>query len=203
MKLYDTTFAPNPRRVRIFAAEKGVSIPSVQIDIGKLEHTSAAYAAVNPRRRVPALELEDGVIIAESMAICRYLEALHPEPNLLGRTPREIGEIDMWSRQIEFDFYLTIAAAFRHLHPAMAARETPQIPAWGERNRARLLDELAVLDDRLSGREFVACDRFTVADITALVAVDFLRVTKVAIPDGMAELKRWKAAVSARPSAAA
>lgn len=203
MKFYDTPLAPNPRRVRVFMAEKGIDIPKVAIDLGRMEQKSEAFTAVNPRQRTPALELDDGTVITESVAICRYLEALQPEPNLFGRTPLEIGQIEMWSRRMELNLLATVAAAFRHLHPAMAAMEVPQVKEWGEVNRGRIVDELTFLDRHLKGRAFICCDRFTNADITALIGVDFIRPTRVPIPDDLVELKRWHAAVSARPSAQA
>lgn len=204
MKLYDTPSpAPNPRRVRIFLAEKGLDIPKVTVDLGKMAHKSAEFTAVNPRQRTPALELDDGSVLTESVAICRYLEALHPEPNLFGRTAKEIGEIEMWSRRIEFHLMLTVAAAFRHLHPAMAALEVPQVKEWGEVNRGRILDELAFLNDHLKGRDFISSGRYTNADLTGLVGVDFVKLTRIAIPDEMTDLKRWHQAMAARPSAGA
>ncbi|MDP2802432.1 MAG: glutathione S-transferase [Phreatobacter sp.] len=203
MKLYDTPLAPNPRRVRVFLAEKGIDIPRVTIDLGKMEQKSESYAAVNPRQRTPALQLDDGSILCESVAICRYIEALHPEPNLFGRTPKEIGEVEMWSRRAELNLLSTIAFAFRHLHPAMAVMEVPQVKEWGEINKARIVDELTFLDRQLAGRDFVCCDRFTNADITAMIGVDFLKPTRVAVPDELVDLKRWHAAMAARPSAKA
>lgn len=203
MKFYDTPLAPNPRRVRVFMAEKGITIPTVAIDLGRMEQKSESFTALNPRQRTPALELDDGTVITESIAICRYLEALHPEPNLFGRTALEIGLIEMWGRRMELNLLATIASAFRHLHPAMAAMEVPQVKEWGEVNRNRIVDELAFLDRQLSGREFVCCDRFTNADITALIGIDFLRPTRVQVPDELVDLKRWHASVSARPSARA
>lgn len=203
MKLYDTPLAPNPRRVRVFLAEKGIDIPKVAIDLGKMEQKSESYSAVNPRQRTPALELDDGTVITESVAICRYIEALHPEPNLFGRTPKEIGEIEMWSRRMELNLLATIASAFRHLHPAMAAMEVPQVKEWGEVNRGRIVEELAFLDRHLKGRDFICCGRFTNADITAMIGIDFLKPTRVAVPDDFVDLKRWHAAMAARPSAAA
>jgi len=187
----------------MFLAEKGISIPSVAIDLGKLEQKSEAYTAVNPRQRTPALELDDGTALCESMAICRYVEALHPDPNLFGRTPVEIGEIEMWSRRLELHLLFTVASAFRHLHPAMAQMEVPQVKEWGEINKARIVDELAVLDRHLEGKDYVAAGRFTVADITGLVAVDFVRPTRVPIPEELTNIARWRAAISARPSAQA
>jgi glutathione S-transferase len=203
MKFYDTPLAPNPRRVRVFLAEKGIDIPRVTIDLGKMEQKSETYAAINPRMRTPALELDDGSVICESVAICRYIEALHPEPNLFGRTAKEIGEIEMWGRRAELNLLATIASAFRHLHPAMAAMEVPQVKEWGEVNKGRIIDELAFLDRHLKGRDFVCCDRFTNADITAMIGVDFLRPTRVAVPEDLVDLKRWHAAMQARPSATA
>lgn len=203
MKFYDTPGAPNPRRVRMFMAEKGISLPSVIVDLGKRENKSDAFTAINPRQRTPALVLDDGTAITESMAICRYLEALHPEPNLFGRDAREIGEIEMWARRIELHFLMTVAAAFRHLHPAMAEAEVPQVKEWGEVNKARIVDELTVLDRHLDGKDFITCGRFTVADITALVAVDFMRLTRVPAPEELVHLARWRAAMSERPSAKA
>jgi len=203
MKLYDTPLAPNPRRVRVFLAEKGIDIPKVTIDLGRMEQKSESYAAINPRQRTPALELDDGTVITESVAICRYLEALHPEPNLFGRTAKEIGEIEMWSRRMELNLLATIASAFRHLHPAMAAMEVPQVKEWGEVNKGRIVEELAFLDRHLKDRDFVCCGRFTNADITAMIGIDFLRPTRVAVPDEFTNLKRWHAAMAARPSAAA
>jgi glutathione S-transferase len=203
MKLYDTPLAPNPRRVRVFLAEKGIDIPKVTIDLGKMEQKSEIYAAVNPRQRTPALELDDGSVLCESVAICRYIEALHPEPNLFGRTAKEIGEIEMWGRRMELNLLATIASAFRHLHPAMAAMEVPQVKEWGEVNKGRIVEELTFLDRHLKGRDFVCCDRFTNADITAMIGVDFIRPTRVAVPDELVDLKRWHAAMQARPSAAA
>lgn len=203
MKFYDTPLAPNPRRVRVFMAEKGIDIPAIAIDLGKMEQKSEAFTAVNPRQRTPALELDDGTVLTESVAICRYLEALHPEPNLFGRTPLEIGLIEMWNRRAELNLLATVASAFRHLHPAMAGMEVPQVKEWGEVNRGRIVDELTFLDRHLKGREFICCDRFTNADITALIGVDFVRPTRVPIPDDLVELKRWHAGISARPSARA
>jgi glutathione S-transferase len=203
MKLYDSPGAPNPRRVRMFLAEKGLSIPSVAVDLGKLEQKSEAYTAVNERQRTPALELDDGTVLCESMAICRYIEAKHPEPNLFGRTPEEIGEIEMWTRRMEFHLLFTVASAFRHLHPAMAQMEVPQLKEWGELNKSRIPDELAMLDRHLEGRDYVACGRFTAADITGIVAVDFVRPTRVPIPEELTNLARWRATISARPSAKA
>jgi glutathione S-transferase len=203
MKLYDTRVAPNPRRVRIFLAEKGLSIPTVEVDLGKMEHKAPAYGAVNPLQRTPALELDDGTVITESIAICRYLEELHPEPPLFGTDALGRASVEMWQRRIEFGLLAAAANALRHLHPAMAQMEVPQVPAWGEANKPRVIEFLGVLDAQLAGREFVCTDRFTVADITGLVGIDFMRPARIAVPEELANVRRWHAALSARPSARA
>ncbi|HMK70445.1 MAG TPA: glutathione S-transferase [Xanthobacteraceae bacterium] len=203
MKLYDAGRAPNPRRVRIFLAEKGIKIPIEQVDLGKLEHRTEAYAAINPMRRVPTLVLDDGTAIAESIAICRYFEALQPDPPLFGKTPLEIASIEMWNRRVEFHLYLPVSTVFQHLHPVMKPLVDPQVPAWGEANKPRIFDFLRFLDGELARRSYVAGGDFTVADITALVAVDFMKVSKLAVPDELGNLRAWHAKVSARPSAKA
>jgi glutathione S-transferase len=203
MKLYDGGRAPNPRRVRIFLAEKGVTVPTEQIDLGKLQQRSAAYTAVNPMQRVPALVLDDGTVIAESIAICRYFEALVPDPPLFGRGALDSALVEMWNRRAELHFFLPVASIFQHLHPAMKVMVDPQVPPWGEANKPRVMSFLEFLDGELDSRPYVAGENYTVADITALVAVDFMRVSKLAVPDNLANVRRWHAAVSARPSAAA
>ena len=203
MKLYDTAYAPNPRRVRIFLAEKGLSVPREEVDLGNMQHKGPAYTALNPLQCVPALELDDGTVIAESIAICRYFEELQPDPPLFGTGPVERASVEMWQRRIEFGLLGAIAAAFRHLHPRMADREIPQVPAWGEANKPRALEFLALIDRHLAGRAFVCGERFTVADITGLVALDFMKLARMAVPDELAEVRRWHAALSARPSAQA
>jgi glutathione S-transferase len=203
MKLYDTRVAPNPRRVRIFLAEKGLSIPTVEVDLGKMEHKAPAYGAINPLQRTPALELDEGTVITESIAICRYLEELHPEPPLFGTDALGRATVEMWQRRIEFGLLAAAANALRHLHPAMAQMEVPQVPAWGEANKPRVIEFLGLLDAQLAGREFVCTDRFTVADITGLVGIDFMRPARIAVPEELANVRRWHAALSARPSARA
>ncbi|HUI95690.1 MAG TPA: glutathione S-transferase [Xanthobacteraceae bacterium] len=203
MKLYlDAGRAPNPRRVRIFLAEKGVTLPVETVDLGAQVHKAPAYRAVNPMQRVPALMLDDGSVIAESIAICRYLEALHPAPPLFGEGAREAAVIEMWQRRVEFHLLTVVSQAFRHLHPAMAALEVPQLAAWGEANKPRAVDFLTFLDAELGDRPYVAGARFSVADITAVVAVDFLKPAKIVVPEGLAHLRRWHEQVSARPAVA-
>ncbi|HEY2535009.1 MAG TPA: glutathione S-transferase [Xanthobacteraceae bacterium] len=203
MKLYDGGRAPNPRRVRIFLAEKGITVPTQQVNLGALEQRSPAYAAINPMQRVPALVLDDGVVIAESIAICRYFEALQPDPPLFGRGALSSALIEMWNRRVEFHLFLPVASVFQHLHPAMKLMVDPQVPSWGEANEPRVTEFLEFLDGELKSRPFVAGQQFTIADITALVAVDFMRVSKLALPEHLANVRRWQQAVASRPSAAA
>jgi glutathione S-transferase len=203
MKLYDGGRAPSPRRVRIFLAEKGIDIPKVPVDLGRMEQKRASFVELNPMARVPVLMLDDGTVISETMAISRYFEALYPEPNLLGRDALEVAKIEMWNRRIEHGLYTYVQAVFRHTHPHMAEMEKPQIAAWAEANKPRVFEFLEVFDRELANRSFAALDRFTVADITGLVAVDFMKPAKLAIPDEFANVKRWHAETSARPSAGA
>ena len=174
MQLYVSGRAPNPRRVKIFLAEKGVSIPETEIDLGALEHKRPDYAALNPVQQVPALLLDDGFVITETMAICRYVEELHPEPPLFGTDAFSRAMVEMWQRRIEFGLLGTVAAVFRHLHPAMKDMEVPQVAAWGEANKERAATFLRILEAQLEGQDFVCGDSFSVADITGLVALDFM-----------------------------
>ena len=207
MKFYDCATAPSPRRVRIFAAEKGIELPTVQVDLGAGEHFGEAFRAVNPTCTVPVLELDDGTCIHESAAVCRYLEAAHPEPPLMGSTPAEQGVVAMWDHRIEVEGFLAAAEMFRNKARGMKDHALPgpdpvaQIPDLAERGRMRVGRFFETLDAQLSGREFVTGARYTVADVTALVAVDFIHRLKVETPDPCAAVRRWHEAVSARPSA--
>ncbi len=203
MKLYDGGRAPNPRRVRIFLAEKGIAVPLEPVDLGSLQHKSAAYSAVNPLQRLPALELDDGTVLTESIAICRYFEELQPEPPLFGQGPLEKAQVEMWNRRLEFHLFALVAHVFRNTHPAMKEWEVPQVPAWAEANKPRIAEFLRLLDRELQGRRFVAGDGYSVADITGLVAVDFMKPAKLIVPDELTNVHRWHAEVSARPSAKA
>jgi len=203
MRLYHSERAPNPRRVRIFLAEKGIDIEYILVDLANHEHQTAGFSAKNPLMRLPVLELDDRTYISESIAICRYFEGLHPEPCLFGRTPYEQAVTEMWNRRIELGLYAHIANAFRHTNPAMADFEKPQISEWGKANAAKIDDALAMIDLHLANSDFIAGDHFSVADISLLVAVDFLRVLRRAIPPHMHALARWHANVSARASAGA
>ncbi len=203
MKLYDGGRAPNPRRTRIFLAEKGIKLPIETIDLSAMQHKSSDYAAVNPLMRVPALVLDDGTVITESIAICRYFEALHPDPPLFGRGALEIARIEMWNRRMELHFLLPVSHVFRNSHPAMKEMEVPQVPASAGANKPRVLEFIRFLDGELRNRPFVAGDAFTVADVTGLVSIDFMKPAKLAVPDELEHFKRWHAEVSARPSASA
>jgi glutathione S-transferase len=203
MKLYDGGRAPNPRRVKVFLAEKGITVPTEQVDLGKLAHKAAAYTALNPLQRVPALQLDDGTVISESIAICRYFEQLHPEPALFGTGAKEMAVVEMWERRIEFHLLGPVSHIFRNSHPAMKEMEVPQVPAWAEANKPRVMDFLALLDRELRTRRYIAGEHYTVADITGMIAVDFMKPAKLAMPEGLNNLKRWHEDVSSRPSAKA
>ncbi|MBV8836069.1 MAG: glutathione S-transferase [Alphaproteobacteria bacterium] len=202
MKLYDGGRAPNPRRVRIFLAEKGIQVPIERVDLAALEHKSDEFTALNPLQRVPVLVLDDGTVITESIAICRYFEGLRPEPPLFGRGALEIALTEMWNRRVELNLYSAVSAVFRHTHPAMKDFES-QVPEWGEVNRPRVFDFLALLDRELRNRLFVAGDHYTVADITTLVAVDLMRPAKLIVPEDLVNLHRWHAQIGERTSSSA
>jgi glutathione S-transferase len=209
MKLHEFALAPNPRRVRIFLAEKGIEIPKVQVDLRTQEQLKPEFLAINPFATVPVLELDDGRRIAETIAICRYFEAVHPEPRLFGRDPYEMGAVEEWQRHCEFEGTTAVADGFRNSTPGMTGRAVTgpqpyeQIPELAERGKARATKFFELLDSRLAKQQFVAGNAYSVADITALVAHDFGTRTKVLSLDHLANLKRWYDAVSARPSAKA
>jgi glutathione S-transferase len=210
MKLYDAPWAPSPRRVRIFLAEKGIEVPREAIDLRTGAQLSDAYLRVNPRGAVPALELDDGEVLCESAAICRYFEALHPEPALFGTSPLEIGRIESWTRRIEGDGYAAAVYVLRNTAPVFKDRAIPdagltvaQIPELAARGTIMWEGFVTALDERLADRRWIAGERFSFADITALVTIDFARGAKLTVPDSLANLQRWHAAVSARPSAGA
>lgn len=203
MKLYNENMpAPNPRRVRIYLAEKGIEVPLVRIDMMKREHKAPEFMNKNSLGQVPALELDDGTVIAESVAICRYFEALHPEPPLFGRTALEKAQIDMWIRRGEFIVMGPIGNFWRHAHPR-TAKLLKQFNDFGESNREAAARSMHWLDRELEGHDFIVGNDFSVADITMLCTVDFGSFIGLGIPDDCANLKAWHARVSARPSAAA
>jgi glutathione S-transferase len=202
VKLYDSTMAPNPRRVRIFLAEKGVEVPTVQVDIAKAENRKPPFLERNPLGGVPVLELDDGTHLAESVAICRYFEETHPEPPLMGTDARDRAWVEMWQRRMELEVALPVMQCFRNTHAFFQGR-IEQVPEYGEVCRRSAEKRLAWLDGQLADRAFVAGERYTIADITALVGIDFGRVVKIRIDPEHKHLQRWYEAVSSRPSAKA
>ena len=200
MKLHQSIHAPNARRVRIFLAEKGLSVPLAEHDLGKFDHRQEAFQNLNLFETVPVLELDDGRVISESIAISRQFEELQPAPTLFGADARARVEIEMGQRRAEFHLLLPIAQAFRHSHPGMAKLESPQIPEWAAVNKARALVAMERFDRLLADRAFIAGEAYSVADITGLVAMDMTRLARIAVPEELAHLRRWREAVSARPS---
>ena len=204
MKLYVSTFAPNPRRVTMFIAEKGiVGIEQVTIDLAANEHKSEAFVAKNPLARVPALELDDGRVLCETRAICTYLEGLHPEPNLMGEGFEERAFIEMADRRVEMHLFLGIANSVRHTHPGLAVLEQPQFPEFGASQGEKMREHARWIDGELAKRPFVAGARFTVADITAWCALEFARGLMKFRPgaEGMPHLQAWRDRMAERPSA--
>lgn len=204
MKLYTSQRAPNPRRVRWVLAEKGVTdVEIVEIDIMAGEHRAPAYRDKVGVPHVPALDLDDGTCVSESIAICRYLEALYPEPNLFGHDAREQAVVEMWTRRCEFYLANPMMLTVRHSHPALAALEATQTPQIAEYNKVTAERFMRMLDRHLAGRDFIALDRFTMADIVACVGLDFARLIKYRPPEELANLARWYEACRARPAAKA
>src|SRR5262245_38938959 len=202
MTLYDSKTAPNPRRVRIFLAEKGITAPTVQVDIGKADNRSPEFRAKNPIGTLPVLELDDGTVIAESVAICRYFEEVQPDPPLMGTDAKDRALVEMWQRRMEYELFVPVSQVFRNGHAFFRGR-IPQVPEYGEVCRTHATSRMAWLDTVLADRPFIAGERFTIADITALCAIDFGRVSEVRILPDQANLRRWHDAVSQRPSARA
>jgi glutathione S-transferase len=204
--LYDCATAPSPRRARILLAEKGVLHETVPVDLRSGEQLSDAYRAINPQCTVPALRTDDGPLLTDNAAITAWLEARFPQPPLLGNTPQEKAAVASWNWRVEFEGLMAIAEALRNSTPAMANRalpgpvDYPQIPELGQRGLLRLQQFFVVLNERLADREFIATNRFSVADITAVVAVDFARVVKVKPGEQHPHLQRWRAAMALRPS---
>jgi glutathione S-transferase len=202
VKLYDSAMAPNPRRVRIFLAEKGIEVPTVQVDLGKAENREPDYLAKNPMGGVPILELDDGTIIAESVAICRYFEQKQPDPPLMGVGGDDCARVEMWQRRMELEIAVPIMGTFRNTHDFFKGRIT-QVPEYGAVLKENAFKRLEWIDGELADRPFVAGDRFTIADITLLIAIDFGRVSQIGIQPDQKNLSRWYDAVSTRPSAKA
>lgn len=194
--------APNPRRVRIFAAEKGIALDTRDLSIPAGEHKSAEFLALNPRGQTPALQLDDGTVIAESVAICRYLEATHPEPPLFGRDAKEQALIEMWNRRVEMILMPPIGAVWVHTHP-FTARLPGRNAEWGEANRSRVHDALRFFDSALAGQDYLAAGHYSIADLLLLTTVDFATFIGMPVPEELESLRAWHARISARPSAAA
>jgi glutathione S-transferase len=203
MYIIETHAAPSPRRVNIFLAEKGIVVPREELDMMTDDLKSGDFAKLNPWHRVPVLVLDDGRTIAETVAICRYFEEIAPEPPLFGSGPIGKAEVEMWNRRVELGLASAVFSAFRHLHPKMAHLEVPQIAAWGEANKEKVAHELGRLDARFGESRFVAGPDYSIADITALVAIDFMRPARLGNPDAFANVVRWHEEVSSRPSAKA
>jgi glutathione S-transferase len=206
MKLYNEADpAPNPRRVRIFLKEKGIDLELVPTPLMKRAHKSPEHLARNPLGQVPVLELDDGTHISESVSICRYLEELHPTPNLFGRDAKERATIDMWLRRVEFRLMMPLGQIWIHTHPFTAAVATQafgqQFKDYGEANRKIFTSGCTLFDREIANRPFIATDRYTMADIVAQTTFDFARFIGIEIPEGCMSLATWYARVGARPSA--
>lgn len=202
MKIYDSNTAPNPRRVRIFLAEKGIQVPYEQVDLVKAINREPEFRQKNPMMTVPVLELDDGTCIAETVAICRYFEELYPNPPLMGVDTKDRAIVEMWQRRMELELLIPIADAFRQRHDFFKGK-IRQVPEYAAVQKQNAEDRLVWLNEVLASRPFIAGDRYTIADITALVAIDFGRVSKIGIQPDQTHLKRWHETVSARPSAKA
>ena len=204
MLLYDAVNpAPNPRRVRIFLAEKGIKLPVRVLSIVNGEHKGDEFLAINPLGQVPALALDDGEVITESVSICRFLDALHPDPPLFGKTPKAIAEIDMMVRRAELRLMVPVGMVWMHTHPFTARVVVPQYTEFGESNRPRVIAAMRYFDESLAGRNWLAGKDYTIADITLLTTIDFAIFIGIAIPDDMPNLTAWHERASARPSAQA
>jgi glutathione S-transferase len=202
MKIYESTQAPNPRRVRIFLAEKGITVPLEQVNLGTADNRKPEFLKINPMGGVPVLELDDGTRIAESVAVCRYFEETHPQPPLFGVDAKDKAVVEMWNRRMELEILAMTAGSFRNTSDFFKGR-IPQVKEYGEVCRNAALKRLEWLDTELANREFIAGDRYSIADITGLVGIDFGRTTGIKIAENQKNLARWHQAVSSRPSAKA
>lgn len=204
MLLYDSANpAPNPRRVRIFLAEKGVRVPVAQVSIPSGEHRGEAYLKVNPLGQTPSLALDDGTVLTESVSICRYFEALHPEPPLFGVGAQDVAEVDMWTRRVEMRLMVPVGLVWLHTHPFTARVVKPQFPEFGETQRHRAHAVMGEFDRALDGQEFLDGRRYSMADIVLLTTIDFAAFIGLAVPEEYEALRAWHDRVSARPSAQA
>jgi glutathione S-transferase len=203
MKIWGDKYLGNPIRVSIFALEKGIDLPFVPVDLFGGEHKTPAFLAKNPTAQIPVLELDDGTCISETVAICRYLERLYPEPPLMGRTPLEEATIEMWNRRIEFGFADAARQVFRHTSEFIKVLEPVQITEWADLNRPRIVEGLELMEGQLAKNRFLAGPDFSVADITAIMPFTILERIGMEIPDDCPSVKRWHEEVMARPSVAA
>jgi glutathione S-transferase len=202
MKMYDFTLAPSPRRVRIFLAEKGIDLELVQVDIMRNANRTPEFYRKNPLGSLPILEFDDGSCLSESVAICRYFEEIQPVPRLFGVDAREQAIVEMWNRRIEIEIFAPVGQVWSHLSKVAEGRGR-RIPEFGEIQKHAALDRIAWLDSELKSREFIAGDRYSIADITTLCMIDFARTVDIRIQPDQANLTRWYANVSSRPSAKA
>jgi glutathione S-transferase len=202
MKFYDLAAGSNPRRVRIFMAEKGIEIPTHAMDMANNEHHTPEYMKINPLAKMPALELDDGTILTESVAICRYLEELNPEPPMFGRDALGRAQVEMWNRRAELEVAVPAAQCFQNTHDFWKDR-IEQVPAWGEACRVKVMERLKLFDAHLQDREFLATDDYTVADITLQCGILLGKAVGIKVPAEMSNLSAWWSRVTARPSARA
>lgn len=203
MKLYEFEPFPNPRRARMFLAEKGLEVERIQVNVPEGEHRKQAFRAKNPSATVPCLELEDGTVISECSAISQYVEAAYPEPALLGKNPAEKGRIAMWQKRVEDGLMDAGTTYFHHATPGLGALEKYQNKDWGLKNRERATETMRWLDAELADRRYIGGDNYSIADITALCGVDFAKFCEIEIPEDCKNLQRWYEDVSSRPSAQA
>ncbi|QNA83338.1 glutathione S-transferase family protein [Sphingomonas sp. So64.6b] len=204
MLFYDAVNpAPNPRRVRIYLAEKGLSVPTEILSIVKGEHRAEPYLSVNPLGQIPALKLDDGTVLTESVSICRFFEAMHPEPPMFGTNPTSLAEVDMWTRRIELRLMIPLGMVWVHTHPFTARIVKPQYTEYGESQRPRVLAAMAEFDRALADRDWLDGKSYSIADIVLLTTIDFAAFVGIAIPDDLVALRAWHDRASARPSAQA
>lgn len=200
MKIYGNPVGGNPKRVAVFVAEKGIEVEYVNVDLFRQEHKSGDFAARNPFCRIPVLELDDGTCLSESLAICRYFERLHPEPNMMGTDPLDEALIEMWQRQIEFELYTPTQHVLRHSSPQIKMLEPVQIAEWADINKPRIHSALKIVDAQLANSDYVTGNRFTVADITLLLTMDMLQYIKIPPAETGKNIEHWYQHISQRPS---
>lgn len=198
--LFDGGRAPNPRRAAMYLAEREIKVTVKTVDMGALEHKSDSISALNPLMQLPLLQLPDGSVLTESIAICRYFDVLFPGSGLFGKGPRGEALVEMWQRRIELQFLYPVAQAFRHIHPAMKDWEMPQIQEWGEANKPKAIRFAELLNEHLADNQFICGDTFTVADMTAIIAVDFSKLARISYDENLTHIHKWAATVRSRPS---